>query len=164
MQVLEKVASKIPEIEAVIDRVRDDLKKQTRNQKAIDDARAFLAALKDSGEMKSVSETFNVELKSTDFFKRNASIPGIGYETKINEAAFELSSEKKLPENVIEGRQGHYVIQYKETKAPDPSGFEAEKEKIKQNLLEQKKIRVFNAFLKKVKSNSEITRNKEFLE
>jgi len=43
-------------------------------------------------------------------------------------------------------------------------GFEAEKEKIKTSLLQQKKMRTFNAYLSKLKEKSEISIEPDFVQ
>jgi parvulin-like peptidyl-prolyl isomerase len=69
-----------------------------------------------------------------------------------------------LPEEVIKDGQGYYVIQFRKRKGPDPLGFGSEEKRIKQSLLEQKKTRVYQAFLEQIRSKSEITIKEGFLE
>jgi hypothetical protein len=138
--------------------------KEKQGQQARKDANAFLSALKSGASLNSESKKYNIEPKTTGFFKRNDSIPGIGSQPKIIEAAFELSDERKLPEEVIQDSQGYYVIQFRKRKDPDPLGFGSEEKRIKQSLLEQKKTRVYQAFLEQIRSKSEITTKEGFLE
>ena len=102
--------------------------------------------------------------KSTGFFKRNASIPSIGYEQKISEAAFQLSDNNKLPEKIIKGSKGYYIIQFKERKTPDPEKFSGKQDSIKLRLLNRKKSILFDTMLAKIKSKSKITIKKEYIE
>ncbi len=60
--------------------------------------------------------------------------------------------------------EGYYVIQFRKRKDPDPLGFGSEEKRIKQSLLEQKKTRVYQAFLEQIRSKSEITIKEGFLE
>ena len=164
LQVVEKLPPKVPEYENVKDRVRADLAKEMQNQRAQKDANVLLEALKAGNTMDSESRNYKLVPKATGFFKRNDSIPGIGFDRKIIEAAFNLSEAKRLPEDILQSRQGYYVIQFKDRKKPDPIGFGAEEQKIRQALLEQKKAKTFNAYLEQIKSKSEITIKKELLE
>jgi peptidyl-prolyl cis-trans isomerase D len=102
--------------------------------------------------------------KTTGFFKRNGSIPDIGYDRGISEAAFQLSREKKLPENVLKGAKGYYVIQYKGRKINPSEHFDKEKETIREQLLTQKKSEIFDALLAQLKSKADITIKEGFLE
>lgn len=157
IQILEKIPEKIDDFENVKNKVRRDIIKKTQEEKANKDASDFLAALNEEGSMSAAGEKLDVTPKVTDFFKRNDSIPDIGYEREIAKAAFKLSDEKKFPESVLKGRKGYYVIAFKEKKTPEPEEFEKEKEKTKERLLQQKQFRAFDAWLSQIKEKSEIS-------
>ncbi len=162
LQVVEKIPSKTHEFADVKDRVRSALVKEKQDQQARKDAHALLSALKSGESLSSESKKYKIEPKTTGFFKRNDSIPGIGFQRQVIEAAFKLSENKKLPEEVIEDGQGYYVIQFRKRKDPDPLGFGPEEKRIKQSLLEQKKARTYQAFKEQIRSKSEITIEEEF--
>ena len=164
MQVVERIPPKTPEFADVKEKVRSALVKEKQDQQAWEDANALLSALKSGGSLSSESKKYKIELKSTGFFKRNDSIPGIGFQRQVIEATFKLSEDKKLPEEVIKDGQGYYVIQFRKRKDPDPLGFSSEEKRIKQSLLEQKKTRVYQSFLEQIRSKSEITTKEGFLE
>jgi parvulin-like peptidyl-prolyl isomerase len=69
-----------------------------------------------------------------------------------------------LPEKIIKGAKGYYVIQFRDRKTPEIEQINKEKTSIRQKLLQQKKTRVFNAFLAEIRSNSQITIKEGFLE
>jgi peptidyl-prolyl cis-trans isomerase D len=100
---------------------------------------------------------FEVSPMTTGFFKRNGSIPKIGYEPTISNAAFKLSEKNPLPEDTIDTRKGVFVIQFKERKEPEQAEYEKEKTEIKETLLQLKKRMAFDAFLSELKNRSEIT-------
>lgn len=154
MQVIEIVPGKIPELEAVKEEVVADLKKETQQEMAEKEAEILLEALKTDpqGDVATASV-----FTATGYFKRNESIPEIGYENEILSAAFMLSEEKPLPEKVFKGTKGTYVIRLKNRKLPDAEGFDKEREQIKETLLAQKQSRTFAAWLKQIRDNSEIT-------
>ena len=127
MELVEKRPSEIPELAAVEEQVKSDLLEQKRDEKAKADAEAVLAALKDGGGPREVGEQFELKPEQTGFFKRNDSIPNIGYERALSQAAFELSDRSKLPPEIIKGRKGYYVIRLSQRKAPSLDGFEKEK-------------------------------------
>jgi peptidyl-prolyl cis-trans isomerase D len=164
LQVIEKIPEKNSELENVKEKVMVDLVAERRDAKASEDANVFLSALKSGQSMDTTSNDFNLTPKTTGLFKRNESIPQIGFERKISEIAFKLTNEKKLPEKVIKGGKGYYVIQFKDRKPPDMEGFNKEKTAIKQRLLQQKKSKVFDALLSQIKSKSDISIKEGFLE
>jgi peptidyl-prolyl cis-trans isomerase D len=164
LQLLDKVPPEIPPLDNVKETVKLDIIKEQRDQKAKADSSALLAALKSGKTMSEESKQFHLTPKSTGFFKRNGSIPDIGYERDISDAAFQLASEKKLPENVLKGAKGYYVIQYKDRKIPESDTFDKEKEDIKQRLLAQKKSGIFETLLAQLKTKSDISIKEGFLE
>ena len=110
------------------------------------------------------NKKYNVTPATTDFFKRNGSIPEIGFEREISAAAFELTVKNKLPEKVIKGRKGYYVIQFHDRKTPESEGFEEEKGEIVQRLKLQKQSKAFTALLAHLRNAGEISIKEGFLE
>ncbi|MBU1182692.1 MAG: SurA N-terminal domain-containing protein [Proteobacteria bacterium] len=164
IQVVGKMAAKTPELKDVNEVVKADLVKEKQNEKAEKEAGALLAALKNGGDMTRESARYGLSVSETGFFKRNENIPNIGQEPQITEAAFTLSKERLFPESVVRGTKGYYVIRFKEKKDPPAEGFDNEKDNIRKALLEQKKIKTFDAWLAQAKSRSKIEVDKEFLE
>ena len=164
LQVIDKIPPKTPELDKVKKEVTADLVKQRQEAKAQKDANTYLSALKSGNSMSTESRHFNLTPTTTGFFKRNDSIPKIGTEREIANAAFQLTNEIKLPEKVIKGIKGYYVIKFRDRKMPEFEGFNKEKAVIRQRLLQQKKDRTFDALLAQIRSKSEITIKEEFLE
>ncbi len=164
LQVIEKIPEKIPELKQVKEKVRGDLIQEKQKANAKEDATNFLAALKSGKSMIMESKAFNLTPTTTGFFERNDSIPEIGFDREVSKAAFQLTPEKKLPEKIIKGTKGYYVIQFRDRKTPELKEVEKEKTSIRQKLLRQKKTRVYDAFLAQIRSKSEITIKEEFLE
>jgi peptidyl-prolyl cis-trans isomerase D len=164
LQPIEKIPEKVQELKNVKKQVRVDLIEEKQDAQAKKDADAYLTALKNGKSMATESKKFNLTPTTTGFFKRDVSIPNIGFEREVSRAAFQLSPEQKLPEKPIKGKKGYYVFQFKDRKMPEVEEFNKEKASIQQQLLQQKKTRTFDAFLAQLKSNSEITIKEGFLE
>jgi peptidyl-prolyl cis-trans isomerase D len=164
LQLVDKIQPKIPEFDKVKEKVKLDLIKEKQDEKAKADSETLLAVLKSGKTMQIESKKFNLTPKTTGFFKRNGSIPEIGFEREIAEAAFQLTDKNQFPKNVIKGSKGYYVIQFKDRKISDPKNFAKEKEDIMNRLLAQKKSSIFDALLAQIKSKSEITIKEGFLE
>lgn len=163
LQVLEKIPQEISKYEDVKEKVKADLIKQKQDEKAKTNADSLLAALKEGQDIASESKKYNIEVKTTDFIKRNASIPEIGYEREISQKAFELSMNNKYPEKPIKGRKGYYIISFKEKKTAELDNFEKEKPSIQDRLLRQKQYKTFEKWLSLIKDKSEIIIDDEFL-
>jgi peptidyl-prolyl cis-trans isomerase D len=164
LQVIDKIQPKIPALDKVKEKVKLDLIKETQDEKAKADSETLLAALKSDKTIQTESKKFNLKPENTGFFKRNGSIPKIGFEREIGDVAFELTDKNPFPGHVIKGSKGYYVIQFKGRKISDPENFAKEKEEIKNRLLAQKKSSMFDALLAQIKSKSDITIKEGFLE
>jgi peptidyl-prolyl cis-trans isomerase D len=163
MEVIEKRPAEIPELAAVEQKVRADLMEEKKDEKAKKDAEAVLAALKDGAAFQEAGQQFGLPPQSTGFFKRNESIPNIGFERDLSRTAFELSAQNRLPAEIFKGRKGYYVIEFSQRKEPAMEEFEKEKAGIKERLLQQKRFKIFEAWLAKIKNGSEIIVEKDFL-
>ncbi len=163
LQVIEKTPQKISDLADVKEKVTQDLLNEIKDKKASEKAEEFLTALKNGSQMETESEKLNIEMKTTDFFKRNDSIPIIGRDQNISNAAFMLHEENRLPEKVLKARSLYYVIEFKERKAPEPEGFEKEKKSIIDKIKRQKSAKAFELWLSQIKGKSDITIEKEFL-
>ena len=163
LQVIEKNPGEIPELKDVEEKVRAALIKEKQDEKASTDANEFLSGLKKGKLMSAQRAKYDLKLISTGFFKRNEPVPDIGLERGIIEAAFKLSNKIKLPEKVIKGKKGYYVISFNERKEADPEGFVKEKANIKEGLLRQKRIKTFDEWLTQIRNKSDISIEKDFL-
>ncbi|MGE0083765.1 MAG: SurA N-terminal domain-containing protein [Desulfococcaceae bacterium] len=112
-----------------------------------------------NGEKKSGEPVF----AATGFFKRNEPIPQIGYEQEISQAAFLLSKENPLPETPLKGKNGYYVIRFKDRKLPDATAFEKEKASVRERLLRQKQYKTFETWITQLRVKSKITKQEDLL-
>lgn len=163
LQVVEKIPERIPELKDVKEDVKAELIKRKQDEKANMEAGRLLSALKDGKSMETASRNFDLIPITTGFFKRGDSVPYIGFEQNIAEAAFKLSDGKRVPEDIIKGEKGYYVIMFRERKEPDLDGFDREKADIKEWLLQQKRFETFNAWLSQIRDRSEISVEEGFL-
>jgi peptidyl-prolyl cis-trans isomerase D len=152
----EKMPASIPELKIVEAKVKADLINEKKNQQAKKNAQALLDALKNGTSLPAAAKQFGQTPKATGFFKRREAIPNVGYEPDISRVAFELSDHKRLPSEVLKGRKGYYVIRFKARQAPAVDAFAKEKTEIVARLLQQKQVKTMDAWLKQMRSRSEI--------
>jgi peptidyl-prolyl cis-trans isomerase D len=164
VEVMEKVPPKIPDLKDVNEDVRADLVKEKQDVKAGKDAENLLVSLKKGGELRKESARYGLYPDETGFFKRNENMGKIGYEPELADAAFKLSKDNPYSEKPVKGKKGYYLLKFKERKDPDPDGFLKEKDAIIKALLEQKKLKTFEAWLAEIKKGSDIIIEKEFQE
>jgi len=164
LQVADRIKASIPKLDDIKEKIIADLVKEKQAEKAKKDAEMLLASVKEGKPFVEESKKFNLTVADTPFFKRNDSIPEIGYEQQIAGAAFKLTEKKRFPEETLKGSKGIYVIRYKKRKMPDSDGFEKEKAQIIENQLKNKKIKVFNEWLSNLREKSDISIEEEFKE
>ena len=164
LELLEKMPAQIPELAAVEEKVKKDLIKNKQDEMAKQDAEKLLADLKNGTSMEEAGKSFELTPQTTGFFKRNDSIPNIGYEREIAQTAFSLTEKDSLAQEVIKGRKGYYVIKFNGKEMPALEGFDKEKVDIKAQLLQQKKATLFRERLTQIKDQSEIAIQEGFLE
>ncbi len=156
MEALEKRPAQIPQLKAVSAAVKKDLIKEKQDAEAHRQAQAIIAKLKEAESLTAVADKFNMKPQTSGFFKRTDSIPGVGYEPDIASAAFKLSESNTLYADAIKGQKGYFVISLRERKGPSLDGFEKEKSDIKARLRQQKAFNTVEAWLKRIKDESEI--------
>jgi peptidyl-prolyl cis-trans isomerase D len=164
IEVVDKIPSEIPEFESVKARVKKDWITQEQDEMARADANSLLADLKSGIAFDEAAKKIGLESKQTKFFRRDASIPDIGSEPELNQAAFKLSDANEYPEAAISGQKGYYAIGFRDRKPPPEDQFDTQKAEIKQQLLQQKQFRTFDAWLLDTKSNAEITIEEKYQE
>ena len=94
---------------------------------------------------------------------RKGSVPGIGNDQKFIAQAFELTEAAKIPDQVVDGQAGLYVMELKERKAPLDQGLDIAKASIRDRILSQKQNALYSAWVKELRDNSDITISKQFL-
>jgi peptidyl-prolyl cis-trans isomerase D len=159
LQLVDRTESSVPPLASVKDRVEQDLVASIRVERAKSDAEAFLAELRKGQSMAEAGKVLGVQHEQTGFFKRTDSIPKIGYEQAIVQAAFELGSENKLPDQVFQGQQGWYVIELSERLLPPVEGFEKERDGIVKRVTDQKKQSTIQQWLADLKERGQVQIN-----
>ncbi len=163
-QLIARQPATIPELKSVEEKVTQNLTEQRRNDLAKKDAEEFLNDLKGGAEFQKAAASRELKAETTDFFERSGTIPGLETERNIQETAFKLSQSKPLPDNVIRGTQGYYVVQFKARQEADPKDFEQKKSEITTGLLFQKRQRATGEFVDGLRKKSEISIQDGFLD
>ncbi len=163
IQVKEKVASKIPEFAAVQERVENDLIKKIQAEKAQQDADKFIAEVKGGKTFLETSAGFGVKADETGAFGRSGSIPKIGSDRQVAQAAFALTANSPLSDTAVKGAKGYYALELIKRILPEDDGFEKDKKQMKERLLQQKKFETFQSWIEQIKSGSTIDIKEEYI-
>ncbi len=162
LQVVDIVPETIPEMEVVSDKVRSSLLKSKQEKRAAELASEILEAMKQGKSISEATAKKPVQTGKTGFFERSGNIPEIGSVPEVSKAAFELSSQKPVPDAPIKGRKGYYIIRLSERKKADPSGMEREKDQILRTLKSHKQNQAIQKLLDDIRRNSDIQISPDF--
>jgi len=163
-QVIEKKEAAIPKLEAVKEKVEADLLKTKRDEKAAADAEAILAGVGGAVLFEAAVKEKGLEMKTTEFFKRNDAIPAIGRLPEMTEAAFSLTADKSVAKKPIKGPGGYYGFQLNDFRPADDEGFTEKKDAIQAQLIQQKRGRRISALVEQLRDKSTIEINQQLLE
>ncbi len=162
-QVDQRKPPEVPELNTVKDRVRKDLAAQMRQEKARADARTFLESLQEGADFDTAVEKTKAIVVTTGFFNRQQPAAGIDKEPELLRQAFLLTPDNRVPNDVIGGAGGYYVIYLEDRKPPGDDAFAAEKNQVVAKLLQIKREYAFSDWLSAMKAESEITKDERFL-
>jgi parvulin-like peptidyl-prolyl isomerase len=163
MQVAESRPSRIPELSTIEGTVKQDLVKEMQKDLARKDVAALLEDVKSGSGLEQAAGKLGVAVHTTDYIKRSDPIADLGSEPGINQAAFELSERQPLPTEPIQTAKGFCVIRFADRKEPAMENFEKERGQIKDRLLQQKKFKIWEAWMSALRAGSQIERKKDLI-
>ncbi|MCF8036314.1 MAG: SurA N-terminal domain-containing protein [Desulfobacteraceae bacterium] len=156
IQPVEKQESHVPELAAVTEKVRRDLKREKQEQAAQQAARDFLAQARETGDFTAASQDAGVKIQTTDFFKRGQPVPDIGQSRDLASAAFSLSADSPLPDAPVAKEGTFYVIHLQGKKQPGATEFQAKKEETISQLASRKRQQTVNKWVAALRQQSDI--------
>jgi peptidyl-prolyl cis-trans isomerase D len=151
-----KEDSRVPALDEVKARVRDDLQKKKAIEVARQKASGLAAQLK-TGDFSAAAKAAGLEAKPTDLIARGAPIPDVGMSPAIDAAAF------ALPEggvsDVITTDNGAVIVKVVEKKAPTADEIKTGRESVKSELLNQQRQRFYGSYMAKARERMTIRSN-----
>ncbi len=154
----------VPDLDSVRERVVADWEHELRWEQAENQAKAFLLALKEGGDMEALSREKSLEPGSTGFFKRGDAIEGVGFLPAMAEAAFSLSAAKSLPETPARGPDGFYVFRFEARRAPEGPIDQAQLDQARAQLRQRKQQQIFEDWMAAARSQADIEIDRSVLE
>ena len=156
LQVSDRKASYLPEMDEVAERVKENFITHLAAEKAKAAAASYLAELQGGKSWDELAREKHLEPQETKFFARQRPIPKIGYEPELQETAFGLSEDKRYPDTVFENKKGSFVIRWEDSEGIDENKYQEEKQKYRFSLMQTKHARLFENWLEYLKRNAEI--------
>jgi peptidyl-prolyl cis-trans isomerase D len=162
MQTVESRPARIPELAAVEARVRQDLIREKQREQARKDAQTLLDDLKSGVAWEQAAKKLGLTPRTADFLKRNDPIPDLGSEPEMLRVVFERSVSSPLPPEPIPTAKGYAVVRFGERRLPDMAGFEQERNQIVERLLQQKKFKAWEAWMRQLRDRSQVDQKRDF--
>ena len=156
IQVLDKQPSYLPKLEEVKKQVESDFVLHLAEIEAKSKAEQFLSKLKEGDKWDDMAKKYQLTPKSSGFITRNDTIPDIGYDPQLVDAAFDLSEKKKYPDRVFENDKGVYVIRWEGKEGIDEAKYQEEKDEYRQSLTMAKDRILIGDWLENLKKKAEI--------
>ena len=142
--------------------VRNKIKIEKQKELAREYATQVETWLVETGRLAAVKVRDNkaiLKYDSTTAFTLRGSIPGLGYDYKFNAQAFALDfGQISAP---VETNRGIYWMKLNERTEFDSVAYQAQKESIRQRLLNRKRSQVFNEWYEYLKEQADIEDNRE---
>ena len=164
IQTLEKRPAMVPAFETVRARVREDLTAQKQWERAEAQAGEILQALRDGAALKEVGAAKDITPQTTGWFKRGEAIPGIGLDTGLTAAAFNLSQEAPLPEEPLRGETAMFVFHLRDRRMPDAQATADERDALAEQLRQRKQQEIYRNWMAQARSRADIEIDRSLLQ
>lgn len=160
----EKVASTIPEFNAVKEEAEKRCKGEKAEQLAREKAEALLAKVKETKDLAAVAAEHKLTVEETGLFTRQGSyIPKMGSLPDLKKLAFQLTPESPIASQISMWSGNAFVAVLKEKSAPTPEEFAQQKDAIREQLLKRKQDDAMAELTRLLKKRATITYNQEAL-
>jgi peptidyl-prolyl cis-trans isomerase D len=157
-----KQAPHVPTLDEVRVKVRDDLSRQKAFDIAQQKASQVAAEVTSGADMQKAAKSAGLEAKTTELIPRESPIPDVGISPQVDAVAFSLPqgvvSQPIRTDNAI------VVVRVVDKKEPTPAEYAADKEKTRDDLVNERRNRFFNAYMVKAEQSMSITVNREALQ
>jgi peptidyl-prolyl cis-trans isomerase D len=155
-------APRLSSLDEVKDRVKEDLTKQKAKDLAQQKAAALASALKTAGDMAKAAKAAGVEVKTTELVPRESPLPDIGTSLEVDAVTFALPAGATSDPIVTEN--GVAVVKVVEHTQPTPAEFAAERDRLREEMVNDRRGRFFAAYMQKAKAKMKIEVNRENLQ
>lgn len=159
----EKIASHIPELTEVRDRVETTLRTERAQALAKTKADAILTDAQKS-DLDTVAKANNLSVEETGPFGREAAaLPKIGAAPDLKKAAFQLTPEKPVAGAVYTVSGSSIIAALKQRISADAQQFETDKGNLRRQTEEQRKRQAMEDFVNYLKARASIQLGDDFL-
>lgn len=148
----------VPKLEEVKVRVHDEVIKQKARALSQQRAAQIAAALKAAPDFEKAAKAAGVDAKTTELISRGSQIPDLGVAPAVEKAAFVLPVG--TVSDPIATDAGTAVIKVLEKKEVTPEEWTVSKDRFREELLNDRRDRLFSAYMSKAKQRMKIDINR----
>ncbi|MBN2355078.1 peptidylprolyl isomerase [candidate division KSB1 bacterium] len=154
LQVMEIQKEHIKSLDLVKAEIITKLKNEKAMQLAKDKCQQAADQMLSSSDFESVASSLNLKVQKTDFFTLSGYVQNVGREPRFIGSAFALSpGQISKP---VEGTRGYYLIKLIEKTTFDENDFIAQKDNLKNQILQRKQQSMFSQWYNDLKEKSDI--------
>ena len=166
-QLMEIRPGHMPPFEEIREKVLSDYSSTQADDSAREYAFAMHNAIEDGGEFQALAREGKLQIMTTPFFKRGATIDeNLRFSPQVHDHAFRLDTGEVAPPVLITGK--YILFQVAEKTELDTEQFEREKDQLEKELTEKKRSDYFNAYvettLERLRNEDAITINQEMVD
>jgi peptidyl-prolyl cis-trans isomerase D len=144
----------VPKLDEVTARVREEVVKQKAREASVHKAADIAGTLKRAPDFEQAAKAAGLEPKTTDLIARGAPLPELGAAPAVEDATFRLPAG--AVSDPIATDNGTAVAKVLEKKEVTPSEWEAAKDRFREEVLNDRRTRFFNAYMAKAKQRMKI--------
>jgi peptidyl-prolyl cis-trans isomerase D len=149
-------AARVPELDEVRGRAREDLVRS----RAVDTARERAAALAPklrAGKFEAAAKTAGLEVRTTELIPRGSPIPDVGISPEIDAVVFDLPAS--AVSEPIHTERGAAIVRVVERKEVTDEEIAAGRQALRDELLNERRNRFYAAYMAKARENMRIQQN-----
>jgi peptidyl-prolyl cis-trans isomerase D len=153
--------SRVPALDEVKARVREDVQKTKAVEAARQKATAIAAQLKTAPDFTAAAKTAGLEAKTTDLIVRGAAVPDVGMSPAVDAAAFALPQGGVSDPIVTD--TGAVIVKVLEKKSPTADELKTGRDTVKNELVNQQKQRFYGSYMAKARERMTIKSNPQVI-
>ena len=159
---VDKKDAYVPKLDEVKDKVRDAVVTEKAREFAKKKATDLLAKVKNAPDFEKAVKAGGFTAETTEPITRDGAIPGLGQAPQVLEAAFSMA--QGAVSDPITTPTGTAIIKVVEKQEVTPTEITANKDRFREELLNDKKNRFFSAFMVKAKQKMKIEVNRQAIQ
>jgi len=153
--------SRVPSLDEVKARVRQDVQKTKAVEAARQKATAIAAQLKAAADFAAAAKTAGLEAKTTDLIVRGGAVPDVGMSPAVDAAAFALPQGGVSDPIVTD--TGAVIVKVLEKKTPTADELKTGRDAVKSELVNQQKQRFYGSYMAKARERMTIKSNPQVI-